>query len=56
MQLGHHQGGKTPNDAQITGTEVHAGEVVIAGTDGLYDNVSEDEIVNVVMVRHWFLA
>lgn len=51
MQLGHHQGGKTPSDAQIIGTEVHAGEIVIVGTDGFYDNVSEDEIVKVVMVR-----
>lgn len=46
-QLGHHDGADKAHAAMQSVVQVGRGDVVITGTDGLFDNVSEREIVDV---------
>ncbi|MCO5576744.1 hypothetical protein L7F22_030562 [Adiantum nelumboides] len=42
-------GGDPPDAAQIFTVEVTVGDVVVAGTDGLFDNLYENDIVSLVV-------
>jgi protein phosphatase PTC7 len=44
-QLGHHTYANRPTDADLAAMPVAAGDVVVMGSDGLLDNLSETEIV-----------
>lgn len=50
-QLGHHQYANSPQDADLTTLPVVPGDVIIMGSDGLLDNVSELELVQ--QVKQW---
>ncbi|GAB4818699.1 hypothetical protein N2152v2_005745 [Parachlorella kessleri] len=43
-QLGHHEYADSPDDAMLTTLPVGPGDVLLMGSDGLFDNVSEEEI------------
>eukprot|EP00879_Flechtneria_rotunda_P023423 GHRR01024775.1.p1 GENE.GHRR01024775.1~~GHRR01024775.1.p1 ORF type:complete len:254 (+),score=63.16 GHRR01024775.1:1144-1905(+) len=47
-QLGHHQHANSPKDADLVTLHVVPGDVIIMGSDGLLDNMSELEIVEQV--------
>ncbi|KAL4419639.1 hypothetical protein ABPG77_008580 [Micractinium sp. CCAP 211/92] len=47
-QLGHFDGADLPEDAMLTTMPVAPGDVVILGSDGLWDNVSEEELLDEV--------
>lgn len=40
--------GDKPSAAQEIQVQVHAGDVIVAGTDGVFDNVHEIDILNLV--------
>eukprot|EP00250_Pteridium_aquilinum_P024139 c2848_g1_i1 orf=363-1949(-) len=42
-------GGDPPNAAEVFTVEVAAGDVVVAGTDGLFDNLYDTELVSIVV-------
>lgn len=44
-QLGHHRYANNPCDADLAALPVCAGDVIIMGSDGLLDNLSETEMV-----------
>lgn len=46
FQLGHHSYANTPADADLVTMPVEAGDVVVMGTDGLLDNLSDKETVD----------
>jgi protein phosphatase PTC7 len=48
FQLGHHDGSDAPSAAYMRTLDVAAGDVVVLGTDGLFDNVSNEVIVEIV--------
>lgn len=48
FQLGHHRAANKPEDADLATFPVQKGDVIVMGTDGLLDNVSETEIVSEV--------
>ena len=43
-QLGHHEASVAPCDADSATTRVQAGDVVVLGSDGLWDNLFDDEV------------
>lgn len=47
-QLGHHRYANSPCDADLAALPVSSGDVVVMGSDGLLDNMSETEVVNEV--------
>lgn len=44
-QLGHHRYANSPCDADLAALPVAPGDVIIMGSDGLLDNMSEMEVV-----------
>ena len=54
-QLGHHEGSDKPGDALMSVVHLKPGDIIIKGSDGLFDNLSEEdaeEIANQVRVSH----
>jgi protein phosphatase PTC7 len=49
-QLGHHRYANSPADADLSTLPVVAGDIIIMGSDGLLDNMSDKEMVQ--QVRH----
>lgn len=47
-QLGHHAGADAPEDAMLTTMPVYPGDVLVMGSDGLFDNLADEEIVELV--------
>lgn len=47
-QLGHQDGADTPEDAMLSTMPLYPGDVLIMGSDGLFDNVADETIVEVV--------
>jgi protein phosphatase PTC7 len=47
-QLGHQDGADSPEDAMLATVPVYPGDVLVFGSDGLFDNVSDDRIVEIV--------
>lgn len=47
-QVGHHASSDSPEDAMLSTILVHPGDIIVAGSDGLFDNLSDDEIVEIV--------
>jgi hypothetical protein len=50
-QLGHHSGAQAPEDADLVALPVSPGDVIVMGTDGLLDNLSEGEILREVQLE-----
>jgi protein phosphatase PTC7 len=48
FQLGHHDASDHPSDAMLTTFPLEPGDVIVMGSDGLWDNLSESEILQVV--------
>lgn len=48
VQLGHHKAADWPEVAMLETIQVFPGDVIVMGTDGLLDNVSEGEILHQV--------
>ena len=48
FQLGHHANSDTPEDAMLTAFPLEPGDIVVMGSDGLWDNLSEIEILDVI--------
>jgi len=48
FQLGHHEASDTSKNALISHCRLSAGDVVIVASDGLYDNLDEDAICEIV--------
>ena len=46
-QLGHHEESSTPSDAQLSANRVRAGDVIVLGTDGLWDNLTDGEVTEI---------
>ncbi len=44
-QLGHHRYANSPCDADLAALPVTSGDVIVMGSDGLLDNMSETEVV-----------
>ncbi|KAK9806298.1 hypothetical protein WJX72_009199 [[Myrmecia] bisecta] len=51
-QLGHHPKADAPETAMLTTVPVAPGDVVILGTDGLFDNLSDEQILAEVREQH----
>jgi hypothetical protein len=49
-QLGHHEYANRPDDAEFVTVPVFRGDVIVMGTDGLLDNISEVEILDLVRI------
>jgi protein phosphatase PTC7 len=47
-QLGHHRYANSPADADLSTLPVVAGDIIIMGSDGLLDNMSDKEMVQQV--------
>lgn len=47
-QVGHHASSDSPEDAMLSTVLLHPGDVIVVGSDGLFDNLSDDEIVEIV--------
>ena len=45
FQIGHHETADHPATAQIFEVVLEAGDIVVLGTDGLFDNLSDQEIL-----------
>eukprot|EP00899_Mesostigma_viride_P016099 jgi/Mesvir1/24490/Mv21845-RA.1 len=43
-QFGHHSGSNIPADAHVVSLPIGEDDIVVMGSDGLFDNVSDDEI------------
>ena len=48
FQLGHHDASDHPRDAMLTTFPLEPGDVIVMGSDGLWDNLSESEILELV--------
>ena len=48
FQLGHHANSDSPTDAMLTAFPLEPGDIVVMGSDGLWDNLSESEILEVI--------
>ena len=44
FQLGHHDRSDRPEDALVSVVSVEAGDVIVVGSDGLFDNLSDAEV------------
>ena len=51
FQLGHHKATDKPSDAMLSTFFLEDDDVIVVGTDGLWDNVSEKEILTVIENR-----
>ena len=51
FQLGHHKATDKPSDAMLSTFFLEDDDVIVVGTDGLWDNVSEKEILAVIENR-----
>jgi protein phosphatase PTC7 len=51
FQLGHHEATDTPADAMLSTFFLENDDVIVVGTDGLWDNVSEKEILSIIENR-----
>jgi serine/threonine protein phosphatase PrpC len=49
-QLGHHRYANSPADAELSTLPVVPGDIIIMGSDGLLDNMSDKEMVQQVGV------
>lgn len=49
-QLGHHDGADSPEDAMLSTMPLYPGDVIIMGSDGLFDNLSDEEIIEITEV------
>eukprot|EP00889_Picochlorum_renovo_P001840 jgi/Picre1/28870/NNA_004266.t1 len=47
-QLGHQEGADNPEDAMLSTMPLYPGDVLIIGSDGLFDNVADESIVEMV--------
>jgi protein phosphatase PTC7 len=47
FQLGHHDNSDRPEDALVSVVPVTVGDIIISGTDGLFDNLSEENAVEI---------
>lgn len=47
-QLGHHEHSDTPADCHVETACVRPGDVLVLGSDGLFDNLSDEEIAAIV--------
>lgn len=47
-QLGHHQYANSPKDADLSTLPVVAGDIIVMGSDGLLDNLSDKDMVEQV--------
>ena len=45
LQLGHHEASDSVSDADVERIDVYADDVLILATDGLFDNVTDEEIL-----------
>ncbi|CAL9100668.1 unnamed protein product [Musa acuminata var. zebrina] len=41
-------GGQTPNDAEIKSIGVEPGDIIVVGTDGVFDNLFDREVIRVI--------
>lgn len=48
FQLGHHEHSDHPSDAMLTTFPLEPGDIIVMGSDGLWDNLSEAEILEVI--------
>lgn len=48
FQLGHHSMSSEPQDAAVATVPVQSGDVLVCASDGLFDNVSDDAIAQIV--------
>jgi protein phosphatase PTC7 len=48
FQLGHHDATDQPSDAMLSSFFLEDDDIIVVGTDGLWDNLSEREILNVI--------
>lgn len=48
-QLGHHAAADPPEDAMLTALPLIAGDTIVMGSDGLFDNVADETIVTEVV-------
>lgn len=48
FQLGHHEGASRPEDAMLSSVLVQRGDVVVVGSDGLFDNVTDCGVAETV--------
>jgi protein phosphatase PTC7 len=51
LYLGHHEATDKPSDAMLSTFFLENDDVIVVGTDGLWDNVSEKEILAVIENR-----
>ena len=51
FQLGHHEGSSAAEDAALATVPVERGDVVVMGSDGLFDNVADKDIAAFVAER-----
>ena len=47
-QLGHHENADSPGDVEVANVPLHDGDVLIMGSDGLFDNLHDSEMKNIV--------
>ena len=52
FQLGHHKYASSPADADLATISVRHGDILVMGSDGLFDNVDNSEIINEVHLKH----
>jgi len=50
-QLGHHDAADEPEDAMLTTMPVYPGDIIVIGSDGLFDNLHDEEIVELVQAE-----
>jgi protein phosphatase PTC7 len=49
LQLGHHAGSDRPADAQIADHAIMPGDMLVIGTDGLFDNVFDERVAELAL-------
>lgn len=47
-QLGHQENSDTPDDAQLAAVPVTAGDILVVGSDGLFDNLPDNDLIEVL--------
>ena len=58
FQLGHHENSDKPSDAILHEMRLLRGDIIVAGTDGLFDNLGEIPIVSMIQQskQPWMMA